>query len=621
MYFVLFLSAEAMYSSKLDSLRRTLNSGLEDSLYFETIIDISSIFNELNPDSTLYYLNKAYERDPNNYYKNLLDLNKAGAYQRQGKYTKAIELITSAKTYFEEVNDKKQITKIDGRLGYLYLDMEQIEKSGKYFNKAKENLDKYVPYDEQIAILINYSRYLEAIGKIDSALQIRYKVIEWSNSESNYNLLSLNYLSVANNYLQMSKLDSAKKYFKYSNDLTDSISEKFRAMVHLNYGRFMGMNGNLNACVELTKKAINFFKKSEPEGLISVYINLSYAFELMSQYDSALYYSKKLQTLTDSLRNVKMLTEIAKIEAIKDNQIKDQKIKNLEKEKVAAKKFNYAIIAIVLLTIILLFISIRALKSQKKSNQNLQKLNTELDSKNKMLKESESNLRSLNQTKDKLFSIVAHDLRNPVNSIDRGLEFLNESFDILDEEDLKEIISETSDGAKSLNTLLENLLNWSRSQRDLIKIDKEKFSLNQLISINLDLFKNAANEKDISLEFEGQDTDIFSDQNLVNNILRNLINNAIKFTPNNGKINIFIEEEEEKIILNVADNGVGIEKDRLDTLFNVVQNTSKMGTGGERGTGLGLVLCYEFAIKIGADLKVKSEIGKGSTFSLELPKE
>lgn len=618
-YIILLFWIPKSYANKLDSLQKIIYSDAADKNYFDAIIDIASDFNESNPDSSLYYLNMAYDRNPDEYYENLLNLEKAGALQRKGKYSKSTELMTNVLSFFESKQDRKQISTVNGRLGYLYLDMGNTEKAGKYFSRAMENIDELMTFGEQVATLVNYARYLESVGEIDSAQVIRYKLIDWSKANRNYNILSLNYLTIASNYLDKSEYDSTEKYFQYSLDLTDSISEKFKTMIYLNYGRYLGMTGNFQECVNQTRKSINFFKKSEPEGLVSIYTNLSIAFELMSKYDSALHYSKKIQKLTDSLRNVKMLSEIAKIEAVKDNELKDQEIKNLLKEKAINEKLNYSIIIIIVLITILLIFIIRALINQRKNNKRLKSLNQELDAKNKMLVESEENLKELNQTKDKLFSIVAHDLRNPVNSMYRGLEFIRDNQQTLEKTEIDELIDESAISAKNLNTLLENLLSWSQAQRGLIKVNKEKFSVDQLLEINFELFKSAAKSKSINLELVRSNIEVYSDQNLVNNILRNLINNAIKFTQENGTITAKSEKVNESIEISIIDNGLGIPSEKLDKLFDVVQNSSKIGTSGERGTGLGLVLCYEFAKKVGGDLKVESELGKGSKFKLILP--
>jgi signal transduction histidine kinase len=234
---------------------------------------------------------------------------------------------------------------------------------------------------------------------------------------------------------------------------------------------------------------------------------------------------------------------------------------------------------------------------------------------------TDNKLRELIATKDKFFSIMAHDLKNPLSIFAVTTQTLHKEVDVLDKEELKEYLDHLKDNAKSIYDLLENLLTWSRTQRKKITFQPEIIELNFIIKNNIDLFSSTARAKNIELIAPRSEAwTVYSDSNLINTILRNLVNNALKFTPEGGKVEILVESEPNYWVMKVSDNGIGMDSETIENLFKVEVNTSKLGTNNEGGTGLGLIVCKEFADIIGGDIWVESELGKGSTFSFSIPK-
>jgi signal transduction histidine kinase/ligand-binding sensor domain-containing protein len=228
-------------------------------------------------------------------------------------------------------------------------------------------------------------------------------------------------------------------------------------------------------------------------------------------------------------------------------------------------------------------------------------------------------LKTLNATKDKFFSIIAHDLKNPFNSILGFCEIVLLKYDSMEEEKKKKLIEVVYESAQNVYELLENLLQWSRSQTGNIQFKPELFVINEVIKVNISLTNNLIKEKNLSIEYNPEkDIEVYADKNMINTILRNLITNAVKFTEEGGIV-IEVSEKRSKVEVLVKDSGVGIEKDKLDTLFEIGMSKSTQGTRGETGTGLGLILCKEFIQKNGGELFVTSEEGKGSTFGFSLP--
>jgi Signal transduction histidine kinase len=234
------------------------------------------------------------------------------------------------------------------------------------------------------------------------------------------------------------------------------------------------------------------------------------------------------------------------------------------------------------------------------------------------LKENEIQLKELNATKDKLFSIIAHDLRNPFNNI-IGLSELsmeNET-DITRHLEFDGIINST---AKNTLELLENLLNWSKSQTGKLDNKPKKIVLSSLLNKVKENASAQATVKNISINIlQPEETEVYADENMVNTIFRNLISNAIKYSYPGGRINVIAIQQKNNVEISVSDNGVGIPKSKLNQLFKISSETQSLGTANEKGSGLGLILCKEFVEKLGGKIWVESIEGKGSNFKFTIP--
>jgi signal transduction histidine kinase len=237
----------------------------------------------------------------------------------------------------------------------------------------------------------------------------------------------------------------------------------------------------------------------------------------------------------------------------------------------------------------------------------------------KLLEKNEQ-LTVLNATKDRFFSIIAHDLRNPFHLLIGFSELLLKNFEKYSADKNRKYLQMILESSQSGHSLLENLLQWSRTQTGHISFEPTRIKLNEIILETFLLHSGMAEQKNILLESSVNDnTFIFADENMVKTIIRNLISNAIKFTPDNGQINIKALEQQSMIEITVSDTGVGISEENLKKLFRLDTPVSTMGTQKEKGTGLGLLLCKEFVEKHGGKIRVESTEGKGSDFIFTLP--
>ncbi|MBW8324244.1 MAG: PAS domain S-box protein [Prolixibacteraceae bacterium] len=237
------------------------------------------------------------------------------------------------------------------------------------------------------------------------------------------------------------------------------------------------------------------------------------------------------------------------------------------------------------------------------------------------LKESETRLRELNATKDKFFSIIAHDLKSPFNSILGLSNILVEQIREKNYEGIDEYARIILVSSQRTMDLLMNLLEWSRSQTGRMEFSPEYVEIVALINEVVELLYDYASQKTITIVKKlPRNMVVFADRAMISTILRNLISNAIKFTHTRGQIIISVTQEENKIIVSVTDNGIGMKTNVLEKLFRIDESHTTLGTQNEKGTGLGLLLCKEFIEKHGGEIWIESTPGTGSTFSFSIPK-
>ncbi|MEI7421641.1 MAG: PAS domain S-box protein [Prolixibacteraceae bacterium] len=237
------------------------------------------------------------------------------------------------------------------------------------------------------------------------------------------------------------------------------------------------------------------------------------------------------------------------------------------------------------------------------------------------LKKNETELKALNTTKDKLFSIIAHDLRGPVGTSADLLEVMMENYTSLSDEEQLKMLEILKNSAKSTFNLLETLLNWTIIQTGNLVFKPEFFSLTGCIESIVENLSPSAFSKSILLSFNPeQELFVYADRNMMQTILRNLIGNAIKYTSRGGSIVVNAINKNNNPEISIADNGVGMDEETRKNLFVLNRQNSKYGTENEKGTGLGLILCKEFIEKHRGRLIVESEFGKGSTFTFDIPK-
>lgn len=493
-------------------------------------------------------------------------------------------------------------------LSKTYLALKNINKAEKYLLKNQDLLLKinnkeliannYIELINLYSYKNDYDNALEtAIDAIPIAKQLKNKVIE-NNIE----------LKVAKIYLQLKLYSNAHNYLKNMEEFVNSLA-----------------NDN--------------FK-------LDYYYTLLKLYESMNDFKSAFLYQKKYVEIKDKIMHASsehaISDALVKYEADKKERELELTINKaeLEKQKGIIVFTISSFIGFVIL-IIAIYLFRRSRKQRKQNellkykneeienqreelellNKELIKRNSDIEEINHFLSKQEYELRDLNATKDKFLSIIAHDLKNPIAGIMMTSELLIQYYDKFDKEKLINKIGEINSASIRLKELLENLLEWARASTGQIPYNPGSIQLEESILKINELFQSNLRNKNIKLQINDiVRCYIFADRKMFDTIIRNLVSNAIKFTPENGKIIINSETIGNKIKINIEDNGVGIPEDKLSQIFSIASNYSTLGTQKEKGTGLGLILCKEFVDINKGEIEVKSEQGKGTTFSLSFNK-
>ncbi|HYC86496.1 MAG TPA: tetratricopeptide repeat-containing sensor histidine kinase [Chryseosolibacter sp.] len=348
---------------------------------------------------------------------------------------------------------------------------------------------------------------------------------------------------------------------------------------------------------------------------------LSQCYKELRDYQKSLEYKELYIAITDLIQNEKNQHEVVELQNQymmdqKELQIDKLEAIRLRKEKELAQEkrirnFLYALsglgVVIAAMILYLYLMKRRSNRILKVAHRTVQIQNTELE--------------ELNATKDKFFSIISHDLKGPLNSLTSFSSLLINHTDSLTKDEIRMLAKDLDKSLKNLFNLLENLLEWSRSQTGNIEFKPESFDMVAVVKQNQELLAVQAQNKQITLEVQTEELPITvaAHKNSVNTVIRNLMSNAIKFTPPGGYVKVRVTRQDHVVTVAVSDNGVGMPPEVVGKLFRLDTKLTTKGTADEKGTGLGLILCKDFIEKNGGTIAVQSEVSKGSTFSFSLP--
>ncbi len=505
----------------------------------------------------------------------IINENIAGLYSSQKEFGEALEFYQEVQKLNEAIGNEITTAETFSNLGSLYSDMGKPKLAMRYVNESIAILEKNEIYDwlafaygVKGEIYLAQEKYKWALHWFDQS-QLLHKNLE--DDRSRIDLLN----GLAASYLGLGE---------------DTISSRYALQGYSISKKIKSLEGQRD-CAE-TLYRIN---------------------KNGNDFEKALYYHEIFQALSDSLykdENKKTLT-LLKTKINYDKQ-KEELISS--NQKALARQRNYVNLSIIIL-IVLLAAAIPLYFNQKK----LKRLYKELQVNTKNLRDREAELAGINKTKDRLFSIIGHDLRGPIGAL-QGMLKLFSSGDIA-RKDFSKFVPKLKSDVDHILFTLNNLLSWGHAQLNGTVSRPKMVSINKLVASNINLMSEMASKKAIKIIDQIPENSLaFADEDHIDVVLRNLLSNSIKFTPKNGLITLEAEEDSEHWKIKVRDTGIGMDQSTQQHIFSENSNITTYGTNDEKGTGIGLSLCQEMVAKNRGKIWVESAPKKGSTFYFTLPK-
>ena len=551
-------------------------------------------------------------------------LNLGSIQTNTGDRTEGLKSLMESLKYFENTGNAKIIARIYNNIAVNYHAWEDYEEALGYYNKT---LESYSTTNDFIGLVTVYNNigeiykdkqeYAKALGYYEETINIAdsidagdlYKAYGW--------------VGLAETYMYLHDVDRARE----NATLALGVFEKIDMQEGIANAKFILASirfdeGEPEQALLLCNE---FLEISKNIGLIDLeqkgYELRSRIFSQQGKYKEALESVNQFIQVSRTLLSNRRNEELAHLRSefdlsVKEREIellqKNNQIKDLEiKRKTTQAHFLY--LTIVLLVLVFVVMA-NYVNSRRKASDLVQQ-------KNNQIKDQHKELIKVNETKDKFLSIIGHDLRNPIGAFKDVVGQLADFPEMFSDELRQQIISELRDEAEGTYFLLDNLLSWARSQQNNIHYKLEKQDVKILVKNNMLLNSRFSESKHIKLKSEVEDhLFIHADHHMVNLILRNLISNAIKFTNENGEVVISAKMAGENVEISVADTGIGIPSDVLPKLFQNTSHISTYGTNQEKGSGLGLLLCKEFAEINGGNIWVESKLGEGATFTVSFKK-
>jgi len=535
-----------------------------------------------------------------NIYANLLALA-----QSSNQFELALEIARKGIEYGEGTDNYEDLADLYNNNGVILASLEMLDEAEDSYLKALE-LNKKGDLKWGVA----YSQM--SLGLLYNIKKQHQKAFPLLKAANAYFIENVDYYSIAivnqslcQNYILEKNYARALMSINRSIEYLEK-DENARAIIGLYYNKAQVLFelGQYDEAYAIAQKEL---------AVVDNQFYAPHTYDLLSQieakrsnFENALLFQNKYSELRDSVYNENLENKLAK-ERVKQNIEKEQESREkAELKSSLLESQNRFFIAISLgLAAILGMGGFLFYKLQKARN---------------LLKSQNQQLSELNRTKDKFFGIIAHDIRSPIVALDGVGEQMSYYLDKKDESKLRRLSDRVDTTAKRLSNLLDNLLNWALLQTGTIPYRPVSLNLRGTANEVLALFTPHATTKNIQLVNEvSTSIKVYADPSALNAILRNLVSNAIKFTHKDGQVSIAAEEKGGKVFIKINDTGTGINAELLPKLFTLNKNNKK-GTGGEKGTGLGLLLCKELVELNKGNISVISELGQGSSFAFSLPK-
>ena len=605
--------------NKLDSLKKELETAYEDSSLFYSNFELAKeyIDSDLLVAENYFQKSLKFSHDVNSEAIAKVDLELSNIYMQLGDFTNSLNYLSKAEIIYDSLKILNQDARLSLRYGNVYWFQKNYKQALQYYNKAQISAKRLNDSIVENYAFVSIATCYQEMGRYEESMKIFKQELEKSIRYRDTAAIVTGYANIATNYTRLKLYQKANKCFF---DVLEYPVERFYP--ELEAYIYVTIAQNYIELHDLQKAKLFANKAYELSNTKHFHYNELQALKTLIRIDSALadykdafLHQDLFITLNDSLNNIELSKQSRELEnklqlvhEKKENQFL-QRENQLQKQLIEQNKKQQNLLIIIVLVLMLLVVVMLNSYLQKR------KLNRKLHENNRILHDKNSQLGELVATKNKFFSILAHDLKNPFHTILGFIDAFEIKMDSLTKEKRLMYLGKIKAASNELYKLLEDLLQWSRVQDGKLKFEPRNFNLTDSVKNYLEVLLPQTEQKEIVLTNNlEKEIIVFADMDLVGMIIRNLLVNAFKFSYRNGEVIIDYELDGDFVKLFIKDNGIGIKAEDRDKLFSIEKTLSQKGTEGEKGTGLGLILCKEFVEINGGEIGFNSMPGNGASF-------
>lgn len=528
------------------------------------------------------------------------------------------ELLIRALKIYEGAKDWERTAYVYNALAGMHYNRQQYEAAKKYWQYAIEFYQK-VGNQKRVAVMYNnisiaygadttIASQLIMKDYLERALTLYLELRDTASATSAY-------INLGAYYRNTGDFKQAEAYFQQVVQGSKRFGQTTSTQaVYYHLGILRKLQGRKKEAIQLIEKSLtyNAIRKTDPNVMDAIKL-LSELYAEVGKHKQAFERQLTYQQLKDTLHQDNLSKKLVELEARYTNEKNQQEIVNLKAQEKsqqvaldAERESKFYLMLFAIFSAIGLMVTGKLYRDTKIKQGYILSQKEELE--------------ELNQTKNRFFGIIAHDLRGPLTALQGITGLLDYNIKKKKFDYLPKIATQIETSGQKVTTLLDNLLQWALKQEGAIPFQPQTLPLLPLIDESVSHFKDMAKAKNLALSVQvAESLTVYADKDSLSTVFRNLLNNSIKFTPSDGTIHIIANKKQGEVFIQVSDTGIGIPKDRLPTLFQLDDTKIKAGTDGEKGSGLGLVLVHDFVMMNQGKIEVKSTLNQGTTFSIQLP--
>jgi signal transduction histidine kinase len=625
------------YATQIDSFKRLIAMTQDPIEKFKLTKHLGEVYWQFKTDSAIIVFQKAQEdalkfNNKEWYYEFVTEEGCSNQYYKT-ESVRALEIFLKSMELAEGMKDEKKICRCNFLISAAHLKNETWDKAEDFLKKTIECKRKLKDWSLYFTSLKNLGVFYLDQGKLDMAESVLRKAKEeqkpYVNDRYNWVLINIKLIETLyrNNKIQeaIALNDALEKYGIENADVeSEPLARHYLTMSRISNDVPNWIN--YQKALVYAERALSIDTSVVNDKLIAPRASLNKAIALFNSgkqkegYDLMSRTYEEINILKDARFNYLIKEKTSKLQAQYDIDKEHKYAVQLRKERwYQLILLGFGVILLGLLSLYVVSL-IKNNKIKQAKNALLEAQNEEITHQKNLLEEQKRELEQLNKSKDQLFSILSHDLRSPIGALKSTLGLLND--DIIQVEDFKRISVKLERDVENTYNLLEELLEWSYSQMKGIEPQKALLDLEDLLAEKIELYKDNMQSKNITFSLLTDDElNVYADKNQLGIVVSNLLSNAIKFTPVGGKISIESHEYEDNIEMKIKDSGIGIPSESMCNIFDTQSSFRRKGTAGENSTGLGLKLCKTMIEKNNGTINVESEVGKGTTFTIVIPKK